>query len=75
MSDKSKILNPEPEGSGGGNLLGCMNDWRKQSGITCSFLVFSALNIGMMVVGIQAVHKCPVQPMIPNYLIGKEIVI
>ena len=52
--------------------LGGMNDWRKQSGITCSFVIFAGLNIGMMYVGINSVDKCPIEQMIPNYLIGKK---
>ena len=47
-----------------------VNDWRKRSGLTFSFLVFAALNIVMMYVGIISVDKCPIQQMIPNYLIG-----
>ena len=51
--------------------LGDVNDCRKKSGLTCSFVVFAALNVAMMVVGIKAVDSCPVDQMIPNYLIGE----
>ena len=61
------------EGDSGGPLEG-MNDWCKKSGITASFVIFGALNIGMMYVGIRSVDKCPVEQMIPNYLIGKIII-
>ncbi len=47
-----------------------LNDWRKKSGITCSFVIFAALNIALMVEGIKNLHKCRVEPMVPIYLIG-----
>lgn len=49
-----------------------MNDCRKQSGITCSFVVFMALNVAMLVVGINATGHCPEEPMVPVYLIGSH---
>lgn len=48
-----------------------MNDWRKKSGLTCTFAVFAALNVAMMVVGIKAIGRCPAEEMIPTYLIGE----
>ena len=54
--------------------MGCfggINERRKQYGFTFTFVVFAALNIGMMYSGIVTIHKCPIEPMIPNYLIGK----
>ena len=45
-----------------------INQWRKQSGITCSFVIFAALNIAMVVVGVKASNYCPVEPMITIYL-------
>ena len=49
-----------------------LNDWRKQSGITCSFVIFAALNIAMMVVGIRNLRDCPAEKMVPIYLIGER---
>eukprot|EP00095_Tigriopus_kingsejongensis_P004244 maker-scaffold711_size108467-snap-gene-0.34 protein:Tk04244 transcript:maker-scaffold711_size108467-snap-gene-0.34-mRNA-1 annotation:"PREDICTED: uncharacterized protein LOC100493102 isoform X4" len=48
---------------------GGFNEQRKQYGITCTFTIFAALNICMIYVGAKAVHSCPVEPMVPNYLI------
>ena len=53
--------------------LGSIDDWRKKSGLSCSFFIFAALNIAMIVVGGDALFLCPVQPMVPVYLIGKII--
>lgn len=41
--------------------------------LTWSIAVTGGLSIGMMPVGISALDACPVEPMIPIYLIGKEI--
>ena len=49
-----------------------LNDWRKQSGLTCSFIIFAALNVAFMYVGITNLHSCPVEKMVPIYLVGKE---
>ncbi|TRY78900.1 hypothetical protein TCAL_01703 [Tigriopus californicus] len=46
-----------------------INTQRKQYGITCTFAVFAALNGIMMYMGIQAIHICPAERMVPNYLI------
>ena len=48
-----------------------LNDWRKKSGLTCSFVIFTALNIAMMTIGIMGLHRCPIQKMVPIYLIGE----
>ena len=48
-----------------------LNDWRKQSGLTCSFIIFAALNVAFMYVGITNLHSCPVEKMVPIYLVGK----
>ncbi len=58
--------------SGGGLNLGKMDDWRKKSGLSCSFFIFAALNTAMVVVGAKALKLCPLQTMIPIYLIGKN---
>ena len=47
-------------------------DWRKKSGLSCSFFVFAALNLAMVIVGSDAAYLCPVQPMVPVYLIGES---
>ena len=51
--------------------LMALNDCRKNSGFTCSFMIFAALNIAMMTIGVQNLHSCPISYMIPVYLIGK----
>ena len=48
-----------------------LNDWRKQSGLTCSFIVFAALNVAFMYVGITNLDNCPVEKMVPIYLVGE----
>ena len=48
-------------------------DWRKKSGLSCSFFIFAALNLAMVIVGGDAAYLCPVQPMVPVYLIGKYL--
>ena len=48
-----------------------LNDWRKQSGLTCSFIIFAALNVAFMYVGITNLHSCPAEKMVPIYLVGK----
>lgn len=50
--------------------LNSVADWRKKSGITCSFVIFAALNIAMVWIGADALHLCPIQPMVPTYLVG-----
>ena len=50
-------------------------DWRKKSGLSCSFFIFAALNLAMVIVGGDAAYLCPVQPMVPVYLIGKYVVL
>merc|ERR1711997_582842 len=49
--------------------LGSMDNLRKKSGLSCSFIIFAALNIAMVAVGGKAIKNCPVDPMIPIYLI------
>merc|ERR1712038_501332 len=49
--------------------MGAMEDWRKKSGLSCSFIIFAALNLAMVIVGGDAVYLCKIQPMIPIYLI------
>jgi hypothetical protein len=51
--------------------LNSVQDWRKKSGITCTFVLFAALNVAMVWVGADAVGHCPVEKMVPTYLIGK----
>ena len=53
--------------------IGAMEDWRKKTGLSCCFFFFATLNLGMVFVGGNAIdHKlCPVEPMVPIYLIGK----
>lgn len=46
-----------------------LNDFRKQSGLSCSFMVFAALNLAMLAIGAQNLDDCPVSHMIPVYLI------
>ena len=60
--------NNSSSSSGG---MGAMEDWRKKSGLSCSFFIFAALNLAMVIVGGDAVYLCKIQPMIPIYLIGK----
>ena len=55
--------------------LGSMDNLRKKSGLSCSFIIFAALNIAMVVVGGEAVNLCPIDPMIPIYLIGKSFIL
>ena len=52
--------------------LCALNDYRKKSGLTCSFIIFAALNIAMVAVGGTAVHACPAEHMVPVYLIGLD---
>ena len=52
--------------------LSSVDDWRKKSGITCTFAIFAALNVAMVWVGADAVGACPVEKMVPNYLIGND---
>jgi len=60
------------KGEGGGPLsrLIEVNDWRKKSGLTCSFVVFTLLNAVMLIVGVNTMDDCPEEEMIPVYLIG-----
>ena len=51
--------------------LGSMDNCRKKSGLSCSFIIFAALNIAMVAVGSNALDACPVDPMIPIYLVGE----
>ena len=53
--------------------MGAMEDWRKKSGLSCSFIIFAALNLAMVIVGGDAVYLCKIQPMILIYLIGKLV--
>ena len=55
--------------------LELLTDWCKKSGLSCSFFIFAALNIAMVVIGADALNLCIVEPMIPIYLIGKFIII
>jgi hypothetical protein len=47
-----------------------LNDFRKKSGLSCSFMIFAALNLAMLIIGAQTLDECPVSHMIPVYLIG-----
>merc|ERR1711997_64010 len=49
--------------------LGSIDNVRKKSGLSCSFIIFAALNIAMVAVGSNALDACPVDPMIPIYLV------
>ena len=51
--------------------LELLTNWCKKSGLSCSFFIFAALNIAMVVIGADALNLCIVEPMIPIYLIGK----
>ena len=55
--------------------LVALNDFRKQSGFTCTFMIFAALNISMVVIGGQHLNQCPVSHMIPVYLVGKCVIL
>ena len=55
--------------------LGSMDNLRKKSGLSCSFIIFAALNIAMVAVGGEAVNLCPIDPMIPIYLIGNSFIL
>ena len=50
--------------------LGTIDDWRKKSGLSCSFFIFAALNIAMVAVGADSIHDCAIAYMIPVYLVG-----
>ena len=60
-------------GSENSDLFGlvALNDFRKKSGFTCSFMIFAALNLTMLIIGAQNLDQCPVSHMIPVYLIGE----
>merc|ERR1712154_600385 len=49
--------------------LGSIDNWRKKSGLSCSFIIFAALNIAMVAVGGDTIYECHVDPMISVYLI------
>jgi len=49
--------------------LCALNDYRKKAGLSCSFIVFAALNIAMVVNGARNVKGCPAETMIPVYLL------
>lgn len=49
--------------------LSAMDDWRKKSGFSCSFIIFAALNTAMVAVGGEALNGCPLEHMVPIYLI------
>ena len=51
--------------------LSSVDDWRKKSGVTCSFVIFAALNIAMVWIGADAINQCPIEPMVPTYLVGE----
>ena len=51
--------------------LSSVDDWRKKSGVTCSFVIFAALNIAMVWIGADAIYQCPIEPMVPTYLVGE----
>ena len=65
-------------GSGAKPSSGCcglcaLNDYRKKAGLSCSFIIFAALNIAMVYNGAENIQRCPAEPMIPVYLLGKEL--
>ena len=65
-------------GSGAKQSSGCcglcaLNDYRKKAGLSCSFIIFAALNIAMVYNGAENIQRCPAEPMIPVYLLGKEL--
>ena len=64
----------EANNSSSSSGMGAMEDWRKKSGLSCSFFIFAALNLAMVIVGGDAVYLCKIQPMIPIYLIGKLVI-
>lgn len=49
--------------------LVALNDFRKKSGLSCSFMIFAALNLAMLIIGAKHLDECPVSHMIPVYLI------
>lgn len=55
------------------DLRSLVDEWRKRPGLPCCWIVFAALNIAMMVIGIERLDECPIEPMIPIYLIGEEV--
>jgi len=57
------------ESSSGCFGLCALNDYRKKSGLTCSFIIFTALNITMVVIGAENLSNCPAEYMVPIYLI------
>jgi len=49
--------------------LGSIDNLRKKSGLSCSFIIFAALNIAMVAVGADTLNYCTVDYMIPVYLV------
>ena len=52
--------------------LGSIDNLRKKSGLSCSFIIFAALNIAMVAVGADTLNYCTVDYMIPVYLVGEK---
>ena len=52
--------------------LGSIDNLRKKSGLSCSFIIFAALNIAMVAVGADTLNYCTVDYMIPVYLVGEN---
>ena len=52
--------------------LGSIDNLRKKSGLSCSFIIFAALNIAMVAVGADTLNYCTVDYMIPIYLVGEK---
>ena len=52
--------------------LGSIDNWRKKSGLSCSFVIFATLNIAMVAVGADTLNQCTVDHMIPVYLVGEK---
>ena len=58
-------------GEGGSGTVEALNDLRKKSGLTCSFIIFAALNLSMLILGAYKLDECPISHMIPIYLVGR----
>ena len=52
--------------------LGSIDNLRKKSGLSCSFIIFAALNIAMVAVGADTLNFCTIDYMIPIYLVGEK---
>ena len=51
---------------------GRLEEWKRRTGITFGFVVFFGLSISMLGVGAAHANDCPVEKMVPIYLIGNR---